>query len=71
MGPAGSALRKLYPFVRRIIRGESDYPRHDFIPADELLETDNDFKMILDFLATPPRSAIGPQQTELRANLEA
>ncbi len=71
MGPAGSALHKLYPFVRRIIRGESDYPRHDFIPADELLEPDNDFKLILDFLATPPPSAIGPQQTELRANLEA
>jgi len=67
MGPAGSALRRLYPLVRRIIRGESDYPRHDFIPAEELLETDHDFKLIFDFLATPPPSAIGSQHNRAKS----
>src|SRR6185503_20066057 len=36
MGPAGLALRKLYPSVRKMIRGGGDYHGRDFIPAAKL-----------------------------------
>lgn len=69
MGPAGPALRKLYPSVRRMISGGGDYHGRDFIPAAKLI-AESDFKLIYDFLAAPPLANTNTKQTQLRSSLE-
>ncbi|MEP6742957.1 MAG: TIGR00180 family glycosyltransferase [bacterium] len=69
MGAAGPALRKLYPSVRRMIRGGSGYYGRDFIPAAKLV-AESDFKLIYDFLSAPPPAITNTKQTQLRGSLE-
>ncbi len=69
MGPAGPALRKLYPSVRRMIRGGGDYHGRDFIRAANLV-AESDFKLIYDFLTAPPPALTNTKQTQLRGSLE-
>jgi len=56
VGPVGTALQKLYPFVQRVISGRPKVNGRDFISAAELLMADNDFKLIHEFLTTSPHS---------------
>ena len=64
MGPVGSALRKLYPPVQRALSGRTNGRK--YVPASHLAMTDNDFKMISDFLAEPPRASKDFQRTKLK-----
>jgi glycosyltransferase domain-containing protein len=70
MGTKNSILRKLYSPIRRMMKGRSNGIGHQYIPAAQLSATDNDFKRIYDFLATPPQSIKDPQRTQLRGSLE-
>jgi glycosyltransferase domain-containing protein len=70
LGPIGTGLRKLYPPVQKMIKGRPMVGGRDFIPAAELLEADDDFKLIYDFLAAPPCPIKGSPQAQVSGSLE-
>jgi hypothetical protein len=67
MGPVGSALRKLYLSGQKKVKGR---PESQYIPATQLSESDNDFKLIHDFLSTPPHSIRCPAPNTVKRQLE-
>lgn len=70
LGPLGTGLRKLYPPVQKMIKGRPRAGVRDFIPAAELAESDDDFKLIYDFLAAPPCPVKGSPQPPVSGSLE-
>ena len=64
LGPVGSALRKLYPVIQKM-SGRPSVNGHEDLPAHQLSESDKDFKLIYDFLATPPPAIKDSQQLQV------
>ncbi|HZE73244.1 MAG TPA: TIGR00180 family glycosyltransferase [Pyrinomonadaceae bacterium] len=70
MGPAGTALLKLYPAVSRLISGQPLASARDSISAEDAIRTDVAFKPIYEFLAIPPQSIPDSRQTDFRSDLQ-
>lgn len=64
LGSAGSVLRKLYPSIQRML-GRPGVNGREYTPARQLSDSDDDFKQIYEFLATPPPAIKGSRQLQL------